>query len=79
MIEHEVKNNDDLLSFFVAEAEKDNKQWYGRLQQKIAGISLAHQIAARHADKMTPDEVVDYVNKLNNSIFNRIINTRNIV
>jgi hypothetical protein len=70
---YEIKNSDDLLAYFVAEAEKGNKQWFGWLQQKMTGISLAHHIAARHADKMTPDEVVDYVNRLNNSIFSRMI------
>lgn len=73
MIQHEVKNSDDLLTFFVNEAEKGNKQWFGWLQQKMTGITLIHQIAARHADKMTPDEIVDYVNRLNSSIFNRMI------
>ena len=70
---HEIKNNADLLMFFVGEAEKDHKQWFGYLQQKITGIALAHQIAARHADKMTPDEVVNYVKTLNNCIFSRMI------
>ena len=69
----EIKNQDDLLAFFMAEAEKGNKQWFGWLQQKITGISLVHQIASRHADKMTPDEIVDYVNRLNSSIFTRMI------
>jgi iron-sulfur cluster repair protein YtfE (RIC family) len=39
----------------------------------MTGINLAHQIAARHADKMTPVEIVEYVKELNNEIFNRMI------
>jgi hypothetical protein len=73
MNHHEVKSSDDLLAFLDAQAQKDNKQWFGFLQQKMTGISLVHQIAARHADKMTPDEIVDYVKRLNNSIFTRMI------
>lgn len=69
----EINSRDDILAYVVAEAEKGNKQWFGFLQQKMTGISLVHQIAARHADKFTPDEIVDYVNRLNNSIFNRMI------
>lgn len=73
MIEYNVKTSDDLLSFLAKQAEKDGKQWFGFLQQKMTGISLVHQIASRHADKMTPEEVVDYVKRLNNEIFNRMI------
>jgi len=73
MTPHEVRNTDDLLAFLDKAAEKDGKQWFGFLQQKMTGISLVHQIAARHADKMTPDEIVDYVKALNNSIYTRMI------
>jgi hypothetical protein len=73
MTPHEVRNSDDLLMYLDRAAEKDGKQWFGFLQQKMTGISLVHQIAARHADKMTPDEIVDYVKALNNSIYTRMI------
>lgn len=73
MTPFEVKNTDDLLTFLDKAAEKDGKQWFGFLQQKMTGIALVHQIAARHADKMTPDEIVDYVKALNNSIYTRMI------
>ena len=68
-----IQNTNDLLAYLVAQSESGNKQWFGFLQQKITGISLAHQIAVNHADKMTPDEVVDYVIKLNNVLFTRLI------
>ena len=73
MTHYEIKNSDDLLMFLSAQAEKDGKQWFGFLQQKMTGISLVHQIAARHADTMTPEEVVDYVKRLNNEIYHRMI------
>jgi hypothetical protein len=34
---------------------------------------LAHSIAANHADKMSPQEIVDYVVRLNNEIYTGII------
>lgn len=68
-----IQNTNDLLAYLVAQSESGNKQWFGFLQQKITGISLAHQIAVNHADKMTPDQVVDYVIKLNNVLFTRLI------
>jgi hypothetical protein len=77
MIQHDIKTSDDLLNFLAVQAEKDGKQWFGYFQQRMTGVSLAHQIAARHADKMTPDEVVSYVAELNNLIFLRIVKPRN--
>lgn len=73
MNQYDVKNTDDLLAFLAQQAEKDGKQWFGYLQQRMTGVSLCHQIAARHADTMTPAEVVNYVKELNNEIFHRII------
>ncbi len=70
---HEIRNTDDLLTFLSAQAEKDGKQWFGYLQQKMTGISLVHQHAARHADKMSPAEIVSDVKRLNDEIFNRMI------
>jgi hypothetical protein len=72
----QIKDSNDLLGFLEAQAATGDKQWFGFLQQKIIGITLAHQIAANHADKMTPEEVVDYVVGLNNQIFQKIISKR---
>ena len=44
------------------------------MQQKIIGITLAHQIAANHADKLTPTQIVDYVIELNNKSLNNTMN-----
>ena len=48
-------------------------QWFSFLEQKITGIQLAHQIAANHADVMTPEQVVEYVVRLNDVLFQRLI------
>lgn len=67
-----IQNTNDLLSFLVTQAES-RKDWFGFTQQRMTAISLAHEIAARHADKMTPQEVVEYAISLNTQIFQKII------
>jgi hypothetical protein len=66
-------NSEALLTYLIKQSDSGQKNWFGYLQQRVAGINLAHQIAANHADKMNPDEVVDYVVRLNNAIYNKII------
>lgn len=58
-----------ILSFLESHRVSGEKDWFGFAQQKITGINLCHEIAARHADKFTPKEIVDYVKALNNEIF----------
>jgi|694.fasta_scaffold148477_1 hypothetical protein len=65
--------SDDLLSYLITQAQTGAKNWFGYPQQRLINISLCHQIAANHADCMSPDEVVDYVLKLNDQIFKRIV------
>lgn len=69
----EIKNSNDLLTYLVRQSESGVKGWFGFMQQKVTGISLAHQIAANHADKMSPNEIVEYVKELNNCIYNTLI------
>jgi hypothetical protein len=57
----------------VSQANSGQKNWFGFAQQRLTGINLAHEIAKTHADKMSPEEVVDYVVKLNNTIYQKII------
>jgi len=66
-----IQNTNDLLSFLVAQADV-RKDWFGFTQQKMTSITLAHEIAARHADKMTPDEVVNYAVQVNEIIYQKI-------
>jgi hypothetical protein len=67
-----VKDSNDLLNFLVAQSDS-SKNWFGFQQQRITAIALAHDIARNHADKMTPDEVVDYAISVNESIYHKII------
>lgn len=69
----QITNSQDLLSYIVTLANSGNKNWFGFPQQRIAGIHLAYEIAKIHADKMTPEEVVEYVIKLNNAIFQKLL------
>ena len=72
----QITDSNDLLGYLEAQAATGDKQWFGFLQQKIIAITLAHQIAANHADKMTPDQIVEYVIELNNQIFQKVISKR---
>ena len=67
-----IQNTTDLLSFLQAQSES-RKDWFGFTQQKMTGIRLAHEIAAMHADKMTPSQIVQFVMDLNNLIYKDMI------
>jgi hypothetical protein len=67
-----IKDTNDMLNFLVAQSDS-RKDWFGFTQQRITAITLAHEIAARHADKFTPDQIVDYVYLLNNALYQKII------
>jgi hypothetical protein len=69
----DIKNADDLLEFIIGQSKSGQKAWFGFPQQKIVGIYMAYEIAKIHADKMTPDEVVNYVSNLNNVIFEKLV------
>jgi hypothetical protein len=69
----EIKSQNDLLGFLIAQAGSGQKNWFGFAQQRLTGINLVHEIAANHADKMSPEEVVDYVIALNNNIYQKLI------
>jgi N-methylhydantoinase A/oxoprolinase/acetone carboxylase beta subunit len=72
----QITDSNDLLGYLEAQAATGDKQWFGFLQQKIIAITLAHQIAANHADKMSPEQIVEYVIELNNQIFQKVISKR---
>jgi len=69
----QINTDKDLLGFLVMQASSNQKNWFGFKEQRLTGINLAHQIAARHANTMTPEECVDYAIELNNAIYNKII------
>lgn len=68
-----INNSNDLLSFLITQSNSGVKNWFGFQQQRIAGINAAYEIAKRHADSLSPEEVVDYVVKLNNAIYQKLI------
>ncbi|CAB4133905.1 hypothetical protein UFOVP263_51 [uncultured Caudovirales phage] len=68
-----INSQNDLLGFLISQSTSGQKNWFGFAEQRLTGINLAHEIAANHADKMTPDEIVDYVITLNNTIYNKLI------
>lgn len=70
-----IKDSNDLLSFLVSQSGS-SKDWFGWTQQRITSIALAHDIAAQHADKLTPTEAVDYAIELNQQIYDKIIKNR---
>ena len=67
-----IQDSNDLLGYLITQADT-RKDWFGFTQQRMTAVTLAHQIAKQHADKMTPDEVVEYALKLNQAIYNKII------
>lgn len=69
----QIQSNNDLLSYLISQANSGTKNWFGFQQQKIAGIDVAYKIAANHADKMTPEEIAEYVLRLNNCIYDKFI------
>lgn len=74
---NEIKNNSEaLLNFLIGRASSGEKNWFGFLEQRIAGVDLVYRIAANHADKFTPDEIVQYVIKLNDEIYQQILKAR---
>ena len=70
-----IKDSNDLLSFLVSQAGS-SKDWFGWTQQRITSIALAHDIAANHADKLSPTEAVEYAIELNQQIYDKIIRNR---
>lgn len=69
----DIKSQQDLLGFLITQAGSGQKNWFGFAEQRLTGINLAHEIAARHADKMSPSQVVEYVVALNNCIYTKLI------
>jgi hypothetical protein len=69
----QIQSNNDLLGYLISQANSGTKNWFGFQQQKIAGIDAAYKIAANHADKMTPEEIAEYVLRLNNCIYDKFI------
>jgi len=68
-----IQNTDDLFAYIISQANSGEKNWFGYSQQRITGIYLAHEMAKIHGDKMTPEEIVSYVIRLNNAIYAKLL------
>jgi hypothetical protein len=68
-----IQNTNDLLNFLISRASSGDKNWFGFSEQRMTSITLAHEIAKIHADKMTPSEVVQYAIELNQAIYRLVI------
>jgi hypothetical protein len=68
-----IQNTNDLLGFLWGQANSGQKNWFSFQQQKVAGIDLAYRMAIAHGDKMTPNEIIDYVIGLNAAIYNKML------
>ena len=66
-------NSDALFIYLLEQSSSGSKNWFGFQQQRLAGIHLAYKIAENHADTMTPEDVADYVVRLNNAIFMKLV------
>lgn len=70
-----IQTHNVLLDYLVSQAAIQ-KDWFGFLQQRIAGVDLAYRIAAQHADKLSPQEIVTYVKLLNDEIYEKILRAK---
>jgi hypothetical protein len=68
--------NNGMLDYLVNRSNSGAKNWFGFPEQRITGITLAHEIAKNHADKLSPEECVDYAQKVNNAIYEKIIKSQ---
>lgn len=68
-------NSEALLQYLISQASSQ-KNWFGFLEQRIAGVDLAYKIAANHADKLKPHEIVTYVKQLNDEIYEEILKAK---
>jgi len=75
MTKDDKKSSLDLLHFLLLQSS-ERKDWFSFSTQRITAVALSHEIAAKHADKLTPTEAVDYAVELNQEIYNKIINNR---
>ena len=66
-------NSEALLHYLISQANTEKKDWVGFKQQKITGINLAYRMAENLGDKLSPEEIVEYVRQLNDCIFHKLI------
>lgn len=71
-----INNSEALLNYLILRANSGEKNWFGFLEQRIAGVDLVYRIAANHADKLSPQDIVQYVSQLNDEIYLQILKAK---
>ena len=71
-----IQHKGHLLAYLIEQLDAGKKDWFNFRQQKVAGVNLAYEMALRFGDKMTPEEIADYVNNLNNAIYKIIVSEK---
>lgn len=61
-----------LINYLLVQQGR-SKNWFGFKEQKTIAVDTAHRMAVAHGDKMTPEQIVDYVTRLNNLIYLKLI------
>jgi hypothetical protein len=69
-----IENTEHLLAYIISQADSGTKAWFNYPQQRIVGIYMCYELAQLYADKMTPEEIVDYVSNLNNLVYKKFLN-----
>jgi hypothetical protein len=72
----DIQHKGDLLAYLISQSDAGKKDWFSFPQQKIAGVNLCYEMAARYADKMTPEEIADYAKRLNDAIYKIIVSAK---
>lgn len=62
----------DLLGFLL-DRQGQSKDWFGFKEQRTLSVVLCFEMAKRHGDTMTPEQIVDYSAKLCNAIYQKLI------
>ncbi|CAB4121442.1 hypothetical protein UFOVP11_25 [uncultured Caudovirales phage] len=68
-----IENTEHLLAYIISQADSGTKAWFNYPQQRIVGIYMCYELAKAHANTMTPEEVIEYVVKMNNLIYHKIV------
>lgn len=69
-----IENTEHLLAYIISQADSGTKAWFNYPQQRIVGIYMCYELAQRFGDKMTPTEIVTFVDSLNNLVYKKFLN-----
>lgn len=68
-----IENTEHLLAYIISQADSGTKAWFNYPQQRIVGIYMCYELARNHANTMTPEEIIEYVQHLNNLVYSKIV------